>query len=112
MTLKIDTCELPVDVNNFYNSIGKKKNLKIFRFTNQKSVNKDINLNLLLDNLKDLPGLSILNLSNNSFNEEELNLINNFTKESRLEELILKNFYQKGQNYSIFSEFLKESKLR
>lgn len=69
MILKIDTCELPVDVNNFYNSIGKKKNLKIFKFTNQKPVNKDINLKWLLDNLKELYGLSILNLSNNSFNE-------------------------------------------
>ena len=69
MILKIDTCELPGDVNNFYNSIGKKKNLKIFKFTNQKPVNKDINLKLLLDNLKELYGLSILNLSNNSFNE-------------------------------------------
>ena len=69
MILKIDTCELPVDVNNFYNSIGKKKNLKILKFTNQKPVNKDINLKLLLENLKELYGLSILNLSNNSFNE-------------------------------------------
>ncbi len=69
MILKIDTCELPVDVNNFYNSIGNKKNLKIFKFTNQRPVNKEINFKLLLDNLKNLDGLSILNLSNNSFNE-------------------------------------------
>jgi hypothetical protein len=69
MILKIDTCELPVDVNNFYNSIGKKKNLKILKFTNQKPVNKDINLKLFLENLKELYGLSILNLGNNSFNE-------------------------------------------
>lgn len=52
MVLKIDTCELPVDVHNFYTSIGKKKNVKILKFTNQKQVNKDINLRFLLDNIK------------------------------------------------------------
>jgi len=52
----------------FYNSIGRKKNLKIFQFTNQKPVNKDINLSLLLKNLRELPLLSILNLSSNCFN--------------------------------------------
>ena len=49
MILKIDTCELSADyMHKFYNSIGKKKNLKNFKFTNQKPVNKDINMKLLL----------------------------------------------------------------